>query len=69
MGTSLNVKIYVFDLEKSFIFDVYEDIKLITGKSRISANLLEIIESHQGEKIDVFVDDNKVSFDPRILLQ
>lgn len=69
LGTSLNVKIYVFDLEKSFTFDVYEDIKQITGKSRISANLLKTIESHQGEKIDVYVDDYKVSFDPRILLQ
>lgn len=69
LGTSLNVKIYVFDLDGSFVFDVYDDIRKITGKSRISAKLLETIESHKGEKIDVFVDDHNVSFDPRILLQ
>lgn len=69
LGTSLNVKIYVFDLDGSFVFDVYDDIRKITEKSRISAKLLETIESHKGEKIDVFVDDHNVSFDPRILLQ
>lgn len=69
LGTALNVKIYVFDLDKSFVFDVYDDIKRLTGKTRISAKMLETIESHQGEKIDVFVDDFNVSFDPSILLQ
>lgn len=69
LRTSLNVKIYIFDLEKSFVFDVYDRIRNVTGKSRISERMLETIESHQGEKIDVFVDDNKISFDIRILLQ
>ena len=68
LGTSLNVKIFVFVLNKSFVFDVYDDIRRITGKSRISAKMLETIESHQGDKIDVFVDDSKLSFDPSILL-
>lgn len=68
LGTSLNVKIFVFDLEKIFVLDVYDDIKRITGKSRISEKMLETIESHQGDKIDVFVDGVNVSFDPSILL-
>lgn len=68
LGTSLNVKIFVFDLNKSFVFDVYDDIRRITGKSRISAKMLETIESHQGDKIDVFVNDSKLSFDLSILL-
>lgn len=68
LGTSLNVKIFVFDLDKSFVFDVYDDIRRITGKSRISAKMLEIIESHEGDKIDVFVDESSVRFDPSILL-
>lgn len=68
LGTSINVKIFVFDLDKSFVFNVYDDIKRITGKSRISAKMLETIESHQGDKIDVFVDEFNVSFDPSILL-
>lgn len=68
LGTSLMVKIYVFDLEKSFTFDVYDDIKKISGKSRISSQMLEKIESHEGEKIDVYVNESTVHFDPRILL-
>lgn len=70
LGTSLNVEIYVYDLGKSFTFDIYEDIKRITGKCRISASLLKTIESHEGEKIDVVVDNNQnVGFNPTILLQ
>lgn len=70
LGTSLNVEIYVYDLGKSFTFDIYEDIKCITGKCRISASLLKTIESHEGEKIDVVVDNNQnVGFNPIILLQ
>lgn len=65
LGTSLNVKIYVFDLERSFVFDVYDDIRKITGKSRISAKMLETVEFHQREKIDIFVDDYNVNFNPR----
>ncbi len=68
LGTSLMVKIYVFDLDKSFAFDVYDDIKKISGKSRISSQMLEKIESHEGEKIDVYVDESTVKFDPKILL-
>lgn len=54
------VKIYVFDIEKSFTFDVYDDIKKISRKSRISSQMLE--------KIDVYVNESTVNFDPRILL-
>lgn len=59
---------FCFDLDKSFTFDVYDDIRMITGKSRISAKMLETIESHKGDKIDVFVDESKVIFNPSILL-
>lgn len=69
LGTSLNVKIFVYALGKSYNFDVYEDILRITEKSRISSKILNTIESHQGEKINIFVDEQKVAFDPNILLQ
>lgn len=68
LGTSLMVKIYVFDLDKSFTFDVYDDIKALSGKSRISSKMLETIESHIGEKIDVYVSGSTVNFDSRVLL-
>lgn len=68
LGTSLMVKIYVFDLDKSFTFDVYDDIKNVSGKPIISSQMLETIESHRGEKIDVYVNETTVNFDPKILL-
>lgn len=68
IGTTLNVKIYVFDIGKSFTFDVYDDIKTISRKVRISSKMLERIESHKGEKIDVYVGETTVEFDPRTLL-
>ena len=49
------MKIFVFDLDKSFIFGLYDDIRKITGKSRISVKMLEIIESHKNDKIAVLV--------------
>lgn len=68
LGTSLNVKIYVYNLDKSFTFDVCNDTKTINGKSRISSQMLKIIKSHRGEKIDVFVSEATEKFDPRVLL-
>lgn len=69
-GTVLNVKIYVYDFEKSIVFDVYEDIRTITGKQRISPKLLQTIESHEGNKVDVYTDDGcEFSFDVTQLLE
>lgn len=68
LGTRLEVKIYVYDLDRCQIFDVYEDIKRIAGVSRISQTMLQTIESHKGNKVDVWVDDYSVKFDPSILL-
>lgn len=67
-GTRLIVKVFIYDLEQCFSFNVYDDIKMITGNSRISSQLLSTIESHEGDKIDVFVDNCSVNFDPRVLL-
>ncbi|AVQ37488.1 hypothetical protein C7M56_01865 [Clostridium botulinum] len=63
-GTSLNVKVFVFDLKKSVTFDVYKQILLFKGKKRISNKLLKEIESHSGKKVDVYTSDNvNFSFD------
>lgn len=68
-GTVLNVKIYVYDFDKSVIFDVYEDILLIAGKKRISPQLLQTIESNEGKKVNVYTNDGcDFSFDPAQLL-
>ena len=68
-GTVLNVKIFVYDFEKSIVFDVYEDILAIAGKKRISPQLLQTIESHEGTKVNVYTDDGyNFTFDPAQLL-
>lgn len=68
-GTVLNVKIFVYDFEKSIIFDVYEDILAIAGKKRISPQRLQTIESHEGTKVNVYTDDGyNFTFDPEQLL-
>lgn len=69
-GTVLNVKIFVYDFEKSIVFDVYEDILAIVGKKRISPQLLQTIESHEGTKVNVYTDDGyNFTFDPAQLLE
>lgn len=68
-GTVFNVKIYVYDFEKSVIFDVYEDILSIAGKKRISPQLLQTIESNEGKKVNVYTNDGcDFSFEPAQLL-
>lgn len=65
----MNVKIYVYDFDKSVIFDVYEDILSIAGKKRISPQLLQTIESNEGKKVNVYTNDGcDFSFDPAQLL-
>lgn len=40
-GTSLNVKIFVYDIEKSLTFDVCENVLSISGKKKISSKMLQ----------------------------
>lgn len=68
-GTVLDVKIFLFDFNITVTFDVYDDILAIAGKKKISAQLLSIIESHEGNKVDLYSDDGvNFSFDARVLL-
>lgn len=70
IGMELIVKVFVYDIEQTKIFNVYENVKQIAGVTRISAKLLEKIESHQGDKIDLYSDDGKhFTFETSILLQ
>ena len=55
---------FIFDLDKSFTFDGYKQVLSFKKKSRISSNLLKEIESHCGDKVNVYTQDNKnFSFD------
>ena len=69
IGTHLNVKIFVYDDDRSYNFDVYDDVKRIKGVKRISAKLLAHIESHKGAKVNVIEDSSgKYSFDVKQIL-
>lgn len=63
-GTSLDIKVFVYDIDCCKTFDVYEDVLRYTGKKKISAQMLEKIESHKGEKVNLTSDNERdFSFD------
>lgn len=69
LGTVLNVKIFIYDINRSITFEVYDDILSLAGKKKISPQLLETIQSHEGDKVDVYTDDGiNFSFDASMLL-
>lgn len=68
-GTVLNVKIFIFDINSCKTFDVYEDVLKLSGKKKISSLLLETIESHEGDKVDVYTaDGSNFEFNASVLL-
>lgn len=68
-GTVLIVKIFIFDINRCKTFDVYEDVLKLAGKKKISSKLLETIESHEGDKVDVYTDDgSNFEFNASVLL-
>ena len=67
LGTVLNVKIFVYDINECITFDVYEDVLSLAGKKKISSQLLATIKAHEGDKVDVYTDDGRnFKFDARI---
>lgn len=58
-GTCLDVKVYVYDIERCITFNVYEEVLRHTGKKKISAPMFERIENHKGEKIKITSDDER----------
>ena len=69
LGTSLYVKIFIFDRKQCITFDIYDDVMNYLGKKRMSAKIFEAIKAHQGEKVNVAIAaNNSVQFDYRQLL-
>lgn len=50
-GTVLNVKIFVYDFEKSIVFDVYEDILAIAGKKEFLRNSCKRLNLMKARKL------------------
>jgi hypothetical protein len=53
LGTHLYVKVFVYDLKKSYTVDIYQEIKNAINKTKISPQCYEIIKTHEGDKITV----------------
>ena len=52
LGTRLDVKIYFYDLDKSYTINVYEDVLNILGKKKLSGKMLDkITENNEGKKV------------------
>ena len=70
LGTHLNVTVLVYDLDRSYTVDIYQEVKDTINKKRISPKCYDIIKSHQGDKITVEIDDtDNMLLDVQLLLQ
>ena len=70
LGTVLKVKVFIYDINCCKTFDVYEDVLSLAGKKKISSQLLATIDSHKGDKVDVYTDDGRnFNFDVSILFK
>ncbi|WP_425446647.1 hypothetical protein [Dethiothermospora halolimnae] len=64
LGTTLEVKIFIYDLKRCIYFDIYEYVLLENKKCRISSKLLDhVVTSNVGKKVNVGIDDNNNYFD------
>ena len=62
-GTSINVKIYVYDMDNSYTFDVRDYILGRLNKSKVSSKLLDyVINNNKGKKVNVNVDGDQIGF-------
>lgn len=67
-GTTVDVKIYIYDLDKCISFDIRDFILKVNGKQKISSKLLDyIIEKNKGKKVTVQVENEVIKFDMRQL--
>jgi hypothetical protein len=63
-GTTIDVKILVYDYNKCLKFDIRDFVLKINGKTKISSKLLDyIIKSNEGKKVFVKEIDGNIHFD------
>lgn len=60
LGTALDIKVFVYDLNKYVTLDVYDEILQYSGKKRISPQLMAKIESREGWKVVLESMDHKI---------
>lgn len=67
-GTTIDMKVFVYDIDKCVTFDIRNLLLHANQKSKVSAKLLNyVIEKNQGKKIDLLYHDNQITFLPEQL--
>lgn len=63
-GTTLDVKVFVYDLGHCVTFDIRDNVLQANDKKRVSDKLLNfIIDNNEGKKIDVINDGSNLKLD------
>lgn len=63
-GTTIDVKVYVFDLDRCVSFDIRDYVLAINGKKKVSEKLLNfIIENNKGNKVVLQKNNNDFILD------
>lgn len=63
-GTTIDVKILVYDYNKCVTFDIRNYVLQVNGKKKISSKLLDyIVESNEGNKVIVEESNGNLRFD------
>lgn len=63
-GTCINVKIFVYDLERCYTFDIRDAVRQANGKKIVSDKLFRFLKQNEGEKVEVKIDGSNVCFNP-----
>jgi hypothetical protein len=67
-GTTIDVKILVYDYEKCFSFDIRDQILLANDKKKVSSRILDhVIDANKGNKVVVDMIDGRLKFNPNQL--
>lgn len=67
-GTTIDMKVFVYDIEKCVTFDIRDLILHANQKSKVSSKLLNyVIEKNQGKKIDLLYHEKQITFLPEQL--
>ncbi|MED3576101.1 hypothetical protein [Cytobacillus praedii] len=67
-GTTIDMKVFVYDINKCVTFDIRDLILHANQKSKVSSKLLNyVIEKNQRKKIDLLYHDNQITFLPEQL--
>lgn len=63
----INIKIFVYDLNKCYTFDIKDKVLYANARKRVSTKLIKFLEQNEGKKVDVCICGKNVIFNPEDL--